>query len=161
MKRLMLGGLVALGLMLAARPARADFLLQWNVCRNICIQHTAKQRCFTFTSHSNPICCPGGGYGGYGGLWGAYYAYGAYGSPYYGGLASAAPAAAAPAATTPATTTPSFTPPQPTPTGGSATPTGLQQAGYFYYPPAAAAGYGYGYGYDYGVGYSQAPNYWY
>src|SRR6185437_6118931 len=104
--------------------------------------------------------CAGGGCG-YGGpaVWDGYnpYAAPAYAPAY--GVAAAAPTAAAPA------TTPSFTPPQPTPAPkNSISPTGLQQAGYFYYPPTSAAanyGAGYGYGYGYGAGYYQAPSYWY
>jgi hypothetical protein len=144
MKRILCVGLLALGLAAAARPARADFRLQWNVCRSVCWEHTAKQRCLNYTTHSNPLSCAGG----YGGMGGGYYGYGA---PYDVGAAYAAAPAAA---------TPSFTAPQPTATpSATVSPTGLQQAGYFYYPPVA--NYGYGYGYGYGAGYSQAPNYWY
>jgi hypothetical protein len=141
MKRFLFVGLLALGLAATTRPARADFRLQWNVCRSLCIEYTARQRCLTYTTHSNPLSCAGG-YGGY-------YGYGAhYYDAAYAGTTAAAPAAGSP----------SFTAPQPTPTpSATVSPTGLQQAGYFYYPQAA----GYGYGAGYGAGYAQAPNYWY
>ncbi len=158
MKRLMLVGLLALGVAASARPARADCRFEWNVCRNICFEHTSKKRCFSYSSYNNPLSGHGGG--GYAGpaMWDGYHPYAA---PAYG----AVPVAAAPAAAKP-----SFTAPQPTPArNSSVTPTGLQQAGYFYYAPATNAGYGYGagygyaagYGYGYGVGSFQAPNYWY
>jgi hypothetical protein len=146
MKRLLFVGLLALGLAATARPAQADFRIQSSVCRTFCFEHTARQRCVTRSVHCNPLSC---GYGyGYGGMWGGYYGYGA---PYYGAAYAAAPAAA-----------PTFTAPQPTPApSATVSPTGLQQAGYFYYPQTAGYDYGYGAGFGAGYGYAQAPNYWY
>jgi hypothetical protein len=158
MKRLMLAGLVALGLAFAAQPALADCAFEYSCSRHFSYVHTSKQRCFSYSSHCNPLpCAPSCGYGGPA-LWNGYnpYAAAAY-APAYGVAAatSAAPASA---------TKPAFTPPQPTPAPrNSVSPTGLQQAGYFYYPPttAATSGYGAGYGYGYGAGYYQVPSYWY
>lgn len=156
MKRLLIAALAAAGLSLAAQSARADCAFDYCCNRHFCFVKTCKQRCLTYTSCCNPLpclpsCCSTGGPA----LWDSLGAYG------YGAYAYAAPhgaAAVAPAAAAPATTTPSFTAPQPTP--APKTSTGVQQAGYFYYPPSAA-GYNYGYGTGYGYGYMQAPSYWY
>lgn len=159
MKRLLIVGLVALGLAAAARPVKADCMFDYSVCRHFNYVHTGKSRCFSFSSHPNPLpCVSSHGYSGPA-PWDSLAAYGA---PPYAAPVATAPAVAAPATTTPApaATTPSFTPPPPKATG-------VQQAGYFYYGqtanPAASSGYNYG-GYLYygqGAGYYQAPNYWY
>lgn len=160
MKRLLFVGLLALGLAFTARPAQADCSFEYSCSRHLSYVHTSKNRCFSYSSHSNPLpcatgCCAPGGYGGPA-AWDGYnpYAAPAYAPAY--GVAAAAPAATAPA------TTPSFSPPQPAPMPkGGVAPTGLQQAGYFYYPPTTAASSGYGAGYGYAAGYYQAPSYWY
>lgn len=148
MKRILLTGLVALGLAAAAQPAKANLMFEYSCSRHFCFVHTQKNRCLSYTSCATPLpCAPGCGYSGPA-LWDGFAGYGA---PHY-----AAPVAAAPAAAAPAATKPSFTPPQPKPAG-------VQQAGYFYYGPAAAPAYNTG-GYLYygqGAGYYQAPNYWY
>jgi len=163
MKRLLFGGLVALGLAVTAAPVKADCYFECNVCRHMSFVRTCKNRCWTFSSTCNPLPCVSHCGSGYSGPapWNALAAYGyLYPSP-------AAPAASpsAPAAT------PSFKAPQPTPTDNKST--GVQQAGYFYYGQINNAGYGYntgyygsGYGYGYygygaGYNYAQAPNYWY
>ncbi len=163
MKRLMFAGLLALGLACSARTARADCSFEYSCSRHLSYVHTSKQCSFSYNSHCNPLpCAPScGGYGGPA-LWDGYHPYAApnYGINPYGTAPYAAPVAAAPTAAPPA-----FTAPQPTPAQkGTASPTGLQQAGYFYYPPTGNASYGYGYGagYNYyGAGYYQAPSYWY
>lgn len=168
MKRLMFVSLVALGLATTARPAKADCAFEYSCARHLSFVHTTKNRCFSFSSHSNGL--PATSHCGYGGPapWGGLAAYGA---PAYGYGAYAAPVVAAPAAAAPAaTTTPAFKAPQPAPASNSSN--GVQQAGYFYYGPSSNAGYGYnagynyygtgyGYGYGYGASYAQAPNYWY
>lgn len=154
MKRILFVGLAALGLTVAARPAKADCIFEYSCSRHLSYVHTSKNRCFSFSSHANPLPCVSScGYSGPS-LWDGFAGYGA---PHYAAPVAAAPAAATPA---PAATTPPYTPPQPKPTG-------VQQAGYFYYGqtanPAYNTGYNYG-GYLYygqGAGYYQAPNYWY
>jgi hypothetical protein len=156
MKRLLIAALAAAGLSLAAQSARADVCFDYSCCRHFSYHRTCKQRCLTYTSYCCP-CAPCCGPSCGPALWDslAAYGYGAYGYAAPHGVAAVAPAAAAPAATTP-----SFKAPQPTP--AAKTSTGVQQAGYFYYPPAAASyNYSYGAGYGYGYGYTQAPSYWY
>ncbi len=160
MKRFLFVGLVALGLAAATRPAKADCAFEYSCSRHLSFVHTSKNRCFTFSSHSNPLPCVGG-HCGYGGpaLWDGFAGYGA---PHYAAPVAAAPATA-PAASTPAAKTPSFNAPQPKETPNNTS--SLQQAGYFYYGQTANPGYTYGgysyYGYGYNAGYYQAPNYWY
>ncbi|HTU21111.1 MAG TPA: hypothetical protein VMG10_23865 [Gemmataceae bacterium] len=164
MKRILLVGLVALGLAAAAPPVKANFMFDYSVCRHFCFVHTQKNRCFNFNSCATPLPgAPGGGYAGPAG-WGGPPAYGP--PPAYG-YAAPAPVVAAPAAVAPAAPAPQFKAPQPSPASNSST--GVQQAGYFYYGPTNNAGYGYNYGYGagylyYGYGaasYAQVPNYWY
>jgi hypothetical protein len=163
MNRFLFGSLAALALAATATPAWADCCLEYNCCRHLSFVRTSKNRCLTFTSHANPLpCAPGHGYGGPA-LWDGLAAYG------HAPAAYPAPVAAAPAAAAPAATTPSFKAPPPAPATKS--PSGVQQAGYFYYGQPANAEYGYnagynygagyGYGYGYGASYAQAPNYWY
>jgi hypothetical protein len=159
MKRLLSGGLLALGLALTATPAQAGCTFDYSVCRHISLVFTGRTRCLSYTSCSNPVPCPSGcsniGYGCGSGpaLWDGLAAYGAY----------PAPVVAAP--TAPANTAPSFKAPQPTPATKSTT--GLQQAAYYYYAQASQAGYSYNAGYNYGAGYvyygsaAQVPDYWY
>lgn len=159
MKRLLFGGLAALGLAVTAAPAWADCHFECSVCRHMSFTRTCKSRCWTFSSGCNPLpCISHSGFGYVGPApWNALLAYG-YPPP-------AAPTAATPAApAAPAAPAPSFKAPQPAPAKTNAT--GVQQAGYFYYGQDPYAGYapntGYGYGYSgYGAGYSyaQAPNY--
>jgi hypothetical protein len=167
MKRLLFGGLLALGLAVTAAPAKADCYLQYNCCHNLTFVRTARNRCWSFNSHVNPLpcisSCGGGGYS-HAAPYPAPYGYAPYG--YAPGAVAAVPTATTtPAASTPATQ-PSFRAPQPTPAASSST--GVQQAGYFYYGQANNAGYGYNAGYNYGASYgygyysyAQAPNYWY
>jgi len=169
MKRLLLGGLMALGLTAMATPAWADCYFQCNCCRSMTFVRTCRNRCWTCSSYVNPLPCistcgAGGGYSSAVPL-PAPYAYAPY--PHAAYAYPAATVATAPAATTtPATSTPSFNAPQPRPSASAAT--GVQQAGYFYYGQANNAGYGYNAGYNYGASYgygyynyAQAPNYWY
>jgi hypothetical protein len=159
MKRLLIAALAAAGLGLAAQSARADCAFDYSCCRHFSFVKTCKQRCLTYTSCCNPLpCLPSCGPSCGPALWDSLAAYG------YGAYGYAAPhvAAVAPAAAAPTATTPSFNAPKPTP--APKTSTGLQQAGYFYYPPTTAGynyNYGYGAGYGYGYGYTQAPSYWY
>ncbi len=167
MKRLLFGGLMALGLTAMATPAWADCYFQCNVCRSMTFVRTCRNRCWSFNSYVNPLPCistcgAGGGYSS-AAPWPAAYAHAPY--AYAPAAVVAAPAAAAPATSTPANQ-PSFRAPQPTP--AASTSTGVQQAGYFYYGQANNAGYGYNAGYNYGASYgygyysyAQAPNYWY
>jgi hypothetical protein len=170
MKRLLFGGLVALGLAVTAAPAWADCYFESTCCRHSCFVWTGKSRCWTFNSHCNPLPCISSHGGGYSGPapWNALAAYGPYGYPPRPAVAVAPAAAAPPAPAAP----PSFKAPPPAPATKNST--SLQQAGYFYYGqtnnagygPSAGYNYGTGYGYDsygYGAGYSyaQAPNYWY
>ena len=162
MKRLLFGGLLALGLAVTARPARADWFFESSCCRHCCMVFTAKQRCWTCTTHCNPLPCVSTcASGGCSSLapWGgpAPYGYPAAGYP--------APVAAAPVAPAPAAA-PTFRAPAPAP--ATKTSTSLQQAGYSYYGQTENAGYNYGagssygyYGYGAGYGSAQAPNYWY
>ncbi|HZV06075.1 MAG TPA: hypothetical protein VE999_13435 [Gemmataceae bacterium] len=166
MKRLLVGAVVALGLASTATPAWADCYFDYSCCRHFCWVHTAKNRCFTFSSHSNPLpCAPcAGGYGGPA-LWNSLAAYGPHGYA----VAAQPAAAAAPAAAAPAAPAPSFKAPQPAPATN-----GVKQAVYYYGQPTnpgygynagfnyygTSTGYSYyGYGADYS--YAQAPNYWY
>jgi hypothetical protein len=173
MKRLLFGGLVALGLAVTAGPANADCYFEHSVCRHCTFVRTCKNRCWSFNCYCNPLPCVGScGYGYCGPTpWNALYAYGAHAYPHSAASATA-PAAANPAAPAPANAAPSFQAPQPAPAAKSST--GLQQAGYFYYGQTNDAGYGYTPGYNYGTsygygyygygvgyGYAQAPNYWY
>jgi hypothetical protein len=161
MKRFLYGAFAALSLTLLASPARADCSLDYSCCRSLCFKHTSKNRCFSYSSHSNPLPCAGG-YAPAGPV--AWNGLAAYGYPGYG---YAAPVAAAPAAAAPAATTPGYKAPAPTPTTNSGN--GVQQTGYSYYGQPAAPSYGsssgyyyYGANYGYGsYGYAQAPNYWY
>jgi len=162
MKRILFVGLVALGLAATARPAKANFVIDYSVCRHFCFVHTQKNRCFNYSSCATPLpCTPGCGYCGpapWDGL-------AAYGPPPHG-LAYPAPVAAVPAAVP----VPAFKAPPPSLAPKSAT--GVQQASYFYYGQTNNAGYGSNAGYNYGTGYgysyygygasyAQAPNYWY
>jgi hypothetical protein len=173
MKRILLVGLVTLGLAAAARPAKANFMFDYSVCRHFCFVHTQKNRCFSYSSCATPLpCAPGHGYAGPA-LWDGLAAYGAhpYGYAAYPAPVAAATTTTAPAATTaPSNTTPSFKAPQPSPASNNST--GLQQTSYFYYGQTNNAGYGYNAGYNYGAGYgygyygygasyAQVPNYWY
>jgi hypothetical protein len=178
MKRILVVGLVALGLAATSAPLRADCMFEYSCCRHLCYVGTSKSRCFNYSSHANPLPCGPGGHAGPA-LWDGLAAYGAPPYPYAAPVAAApaAAAAATPAApAAPAATTPSFKAPQPSPATKSSA--GVQQAGYFYYGPTSNAGYsanagynygtGYGYGagygyygYGYGASYAQAPNYWY
>jgi hypothetical protein len=170
MKRLMFGGLVALGLAVSAAPASADCYFQWNCCSNLTFVRTCRNRCWNFSSYVNPLpCIASCGGGGYSHAVPYPYppraAFAPYGYPYAAVAAArpAVPAATAPASTTPANQ-PQFRAPQPTPAANN--PTGVQQAGFFYYGQTNNAGYGYNAGYNYGTGYgyysyAQAPNYWY
>jgi hypothetical protein len=187
MKRLLLGGLTVLSLTIAAEAARADCRFNLSCGFNLSVEHTSKSRCFTYTSHANPLpntcisncTTASSGYGGCCGpaMWDGYhpepaYPHGpAYGAP--GHAAAYAPGAAAPAPA-PATS-PTFTPPQPTPANAapktSIGANGMQQAGYYNYPQNGNGGYNSNYGYNYsgfygytyggGAGYFQAPSYWY
>jgi hypothetical protein len=175
MKRLLFGGLVALGLAMTAAPAMADCYFQYNCCHNLTFVRTARNRCWTFNSHVNPLpCISSCGGGGYSSAtpYPAPYGYAPYAhAPYaYGAAAVAAVPAAttAPATSTAPSTQPSFRAPQPTPAASNST--GVQQAGYSYYGQVNNAGYGYNAGYNYGASYgagygyysyAQAPNYWY
>ncbi|HEY7330522.1 MAG TPA: hypothetical protein VH592_22975 [Gemmataceae bacterium] len=162
MKRFLLGSLMALGLAASATPARADFYFEADCCRHWSMVRTCKQRCWTCTTHCNPLpCishCASGGSSGVTPWHGA----AAYGYP---AAAYPAPVAAAPVAPAPAGA-PAFKAPAPAPvTKTSAT---VQQAGYSYYGQAENTGYNYGtgsgygyYGYGAGYSYAQAPNYWY
>ena len=157
MKRLMFAGLLALGLAFTARPAQADCSFEYSCSRHLSYVHTSKNRCFSYNSHSNPLPCASGccGYSGPA-MWDGYNPYAAAYAPAYGVAAATPVAAPTPAAK------PSFTAPQPTPAPKySTSPTGLQQAGYFYYPPTASTNAAYGAGYGYAAGYYQAPSYWY
>jgi hypothetical protein len=169
MKRLLVGGLVALGLAVTAAPAWADCYFEATCCRHITFVRTCRNRCWTFNSCVNPLPCIsscGGGYTSGAAPWPAPVAHAPYG--YAPAAVAAVPAATtAPANSTPATQ-PSFKAPQPRPATTSST--GVQQAGYFYYGQTNNPGYNYnaGYnsatGYSYGYssyGYAQAPNYWY
>jgi hypothetical protein len=163
MKRFLLGGLAALGLAFTASPAKADCSFEYSCSRHLSYTHTSKSRCFSYSSHPNPLPCAGGGCASGPAMWDGLAAYGAAG---YGVAAYAAPVAASPAAATPAATTPSFQAPQPKPATTSTS--ALQQAAYFYYGQSNNSGYGYNAGYNYGVGYYgygssnfQAPDYWY
>ncbi len=173
MKRLLFGGLMALGLTMTAAPAWADCYFQSNVCRSTTFVHTSRNRCWTCSSYVNPLpcisSCGGGGYSS-AAPYPAPYGYVPYAhAPYaYGPAAVAAVPAAttAPATSTTPSTQPSFNPPQPSPS--TSTSTGVQQAGYSYYGQTNNAGYGYNAGYNYGASYgygyysyAQAPNYWY
>jgi hypothetical protein len=160
MKRLLFGGLMALGLAVMATPARADWYFESSCCRHCCMAFTAKQRCWTCTTHCNPLPCISHCAGGYSGAMAPWHGPAGYGYPAAG---YPAPVAAAPVAPAPAAA-PTFKAPAPAP----ATKTSLQQAGYFYYGQTENSGYNYGassgYGYyGYGAGYSsaQVPNYWY
>lgn len=165
MKRLLFGALVALGLVVTATPVRADCYFDYSCCRHMSWVFTGRSRCWTFSSHCNPLpCAPScGGYGGPA-LWNSLGAYG-YHNPY--GYAVAAQPAAGTA--TPAAATPSFKAPAPSPStsgvkqtsysyGQPANPGYNYNAGYNYY--GASSGYDY-YGYGAGYNYAQAPNYWY
>ncbi|MHB1425615.1 MAG: hypothetical protein ACYC3I_20800 [Gemmataceae bacterium] len=166
MKRLFIGGLVALGLAMTAAPASADCYFDFSCCRHMCFVRTSKNRCWSFQSCCNPLPCISSC--GSGGIapWNALAAYGPGGYAVAAAPVAAVPAAAAPA---PAASQPTFRGPQPTPAASSTT--GVQQAGYYPYGQPNYAGYGsspgynyYGYGYyGYGAGYSyaQVPNYWY
>jgi hypothetical protein len=165
MKRFLIGGLVALGLAVTATPARADCYFDYSCCRHFCWIHTAKNRCFTFSSHSNPLPCVSScGYSGPS-LWNSLAAYAPHG---YAVAAQPAAAVAAPAAAAPAAPAPSFKAPQPSPATngvkqavyyyGQANPGSGYNAGYNYYGTSSGYSY-YGYGADYS--YAQAPNYWY
>jgi hypothetical protein len=167
MKRLLVGGLVALGLAVTAVPAWADCYFQCNVCRSMTFVRTCRNRCWTCSSYVNPLpcisTCGGGGYSS-AAPWPAPLAHGPYGYPYP--AVAAVPAAAAPATSTTPATQPQFRAPQPTP--ATSTSTGVQQAGYSYYGQTNNSGYDYNAGYNYGPGYSygyysyaQAPNFWY
>lgn len=164
MKRILFGGLLALGLVATAAPAWADCYFECNVSRHMTFVRTCRNRCWSFNSYVNPLPCVyshGYGYTGYAPA-AAPLAYAPYGY---------APAAAPAAPASPAAQPP-FRAPQPRPTTNN--PTGLQQAGYSYYGQTMNAGYGYDAGYNYGAGYgygyygygagysyAQAPNYWY
>jgi hypothetical protein len=168
MKRLLIGGLVALGLAVTAAPASADCYFDYSCCRHFCYVHTCKNRCLTFSSYCNPLpCAPGcGGYGAPA-LWNSLAAYGHSNPSGYAVAAQPAAAAAAPAAAQP-----SFKAPTPSPaTNGvkqttysyGQTPTSPSygyspSTGYQYY--GAGSGYDY-YGYGASYSYAQAPNYWY
>lgn len=165
MKRLLFGGLVALGLAVTATPARADCMFEYHCSRHLSYVHTSKNRCWSFNSYSKPLPCTGScGYCGPA----PWNALAAYGPKPYGHAPRPAPAVA-PVAPAPAAAKPAFKAPQPTPASKNAN--GVQQAGYFYYGPTPNAGYGYNRGYNYGAGYgygyygygsyAQAPNYWY
>lgn len=177
MKRLLFGSLVALGLAVTALPVEAGWSFDYSVSRHIGFVYTGRNRCFGFSSVSNPLpcaggCCPSGPtlWGGLAGIAPPAYGYGAYPAP-----VAAAPATTAPATAPAANTTP-FKAPQPAPAANGTN--GVQQAGYFYYGQPASTGYGpstgynyygnsygygagYGYGYGYGASYAQVPNYWY
>lgn len=171
MKRLLCGAIVALSLALPT-AVHADCSFEYSCSRHLCFQRTSKNRCFSYSSYSNPLacaagCCPTGP-----AMWNGLAAYGYPGYGYPAPVA-ATPVAAAPVVAAPAATSPSFKAPQPAPASSSST--GVQQTGYFYYgQPTATPNYGatggynyygtnYGYGsYGYGsYGYAQAPNYWY
>jgi hypothetical protein len=166
MKRFLLAGLAAVGLAMTAAPAMADFCLNYNVCRNLCITHTQRCRCFSYHSYCNPLPCCAPGCGPTGpALWNSL---AAYGPQYPNGYAAAAQPAAA-TTTAPAATQPSFNAPQPSPAtngvkqavysyGQTASPNYDTSSGYSYY--GATSGYSY-YGYGAGYNYAQAPNYWY
>ena len=164
MKRILCGGLVALGLALTAAPAKADCYFCSTCCRNITFVRTCRNRCWSFNSYCNPLPCVGSCGYGYSGPapWNALAAYGPYGYPPRPAPVAAVPAAPAPAAT------PGFKAPAPTPATNSTA--AVQQAGYFHYGQFNNAGSAYNYGTNYGYGYygyganysyAQAPNYWY
>jgi hypothetical protein len=121
---------------------------------HFCVETTGRNRCWSYTSVSNPPPC-GYACGPYGGpnLWDSM---GAYGAGLGGGYAVAVPAGS-PATTTP--TTPTLPAPTPAPSPAPM-PSGPQRTGFY---TTAGTTYGsagaYGYGYSYG-GY-QAPSYWY
>jgi hypothetical protein len=162
MKRLLFGGLMALGLTMTAAPAWADCYFESSCCRYMSFVRTAKQRCWTFNSCCNPLPCVSHCASGASSALAPWNAMAAYGHP---AAAYPAPVAAVPAVAAPAAA-PTFKAPQPTP--ATKTSTSVQQAGYFYYGQTQntaynyGTGYGYGY-YGYGAGYSyaQVPNYWY
>ncbi len=162
MKRLLCGGLVALGLAVMAAPAKADCYFCSTCCRNVTFVHTCRNRCWSFNSYCNPLPCVGAcGYCGPA-PWNVLAAYGPHGYPPHPAPVAAVPAAPAPAPT------PGFKAPAPTPATKSTA--AVQQAGYFYYGQYNNAGsasyygtgsdYGY-YGYGASFSYAQAPNYWY
>ena len=163
MKRLLFGGLLALGLAVTATPARSDWYFESSVCRHCTMAFTAKQRCWTCTTHCNPLPCMSHCASGSSGSVAPWNALAAYGHP---PVPRPAPVAAVPVAPAAPAAQPAFQAPAPAPvTKTSAT---VQQAGYFYYGQAGNAGYNYGtgsgygyYGYGAGYNYAQAPNYWY
>ncbi len=168
MKRLLVGGLLALGFAMTAAPAWADCYFECSCCRHFTFVRTTKNRCWSCTTTCNPLPCISSCSGGGCASAAPFPAPVAYAPFAYAPAAvAAAPAATtAPAASTPASQ-PSFQAPQPRPATSS---TGVQQAGYFYYGQTNNAGYGYNAGYNYGTGYgsgyynygyAQAPNYWY
>lgn len=155
MKRFLCGAFVALSLALPT-VVRADCSFEYSCSRHICFARTSKNRCFSYSSHSNPVCAPGCCPSGPT-LWNGLAAYG-YPAPIAAPVVAAAPVAA------PAAAAPTFKAPAPAPASN-----GVQQTGYYYYGQPAAPSYGatsgynyYGtnYGYSY-YGYAQAPNYWY
>ena len=162
MKRFLFGGLMALGLAVTATPARADWYFESSCCRHTCMVCTAKQRCWNFNSHCNPLPCVSHCGSGYSGPapWNALAAYG------YPPAARPAPVAAVPAVPAAPAAQPAFQAPAPAPV--TKTSASVQQAGYSYYGQAENAAYNYGtnsgygyYGYGAGYSYAQAPNYWY